>query len=120
MNQLLSILHVLVCLLLMFLVLIQQGKGAEVGAQFGGGSANTIFGSQGSGNFLTKLTSTLAFLFFITSLSLGIITSRGLQQSGMDLLKAPTVQTKQHNKTPAPAKVSDLPEPLNLKPSKNQ
>ncbi|MBD1576099.1 MULTISPECIES: preprotein translocase subunit SecG [Vibrio] len=53
------------------LVLIQQGKGADMGASFGAGASNTVFGSGGSGNFLTRSTAVLATVFFIISLVLG-------------------------------------------------
>lgn len=55
------------------LILLQQGKGAEAGASFGGGASQTVFGSQGGGNFFAKVTAVLAVVFFITSFSLAII-----------------------------------------------
>lgn len=54
------------------LILIQQGKGAEAGASFGGGGAATVFGASGSGNFLTRTTAILVTIFFITSVTLAI------------------------------------------------
>ena len=67
-------LHVLLAVAIIVLVLLQQGKGADAGAAFGGGGASqTVFGSEGSGNFLTKSTSTLATLFFVTSLGLAMV-----------------------------------------------
>ena len=65
-----TILHVIVSVGLILVVLLQTGKGAEVGAVFGGSSA-TIFGSSGAGNFLTRLTTGMAIVFMITSLTLG-------------------------------------------------
>jgi len=65
-----TIIHVIVSIGLILVVLLQTGKGAEVGAVFGGSSA-TIFGSSGAGNFLTKLTSGMAIVFMMTSLTLG-------------------------------------------------
>ena len=67
------VVHILVSLAVVALVLLQQGKGAEAGASFGGGASQTVFGSQGSGNFLTKSTSTLAVVFFVTSITLALI-----------------------------------------------
>jgi preprotein translocase subunit SecG len=67
------VVHVLVCLALVVLVLLQQGKGAEAGASFGGGASQTVFGSQGSGSFLTQSTKWLAVIFFATSMSLAYI-----------------------------------------------
>lgn len=66
----LTVLHVMVCLILIVVVLLQRGKGAEIGAVFGGGAGSTVFGSRGAGNFLTKLTSAAAVIFMVTSLTL--------------------------------------------------
>ena len=65
--------HVLVCLALILLVLLQKGKGAEIGAVFGGSSASTLFGSRGAGNFLTKLTTGSAVVFMVTSFYLAYV-----------------------------------------------
>jgi preprotein translocase subunit SecG len=64
------LLHILVCVGIVALVLLQQGKGADVGAAFGSGSSNTIFGSRGPASFLFKLTAFLVLIFFITSVTL--------------------------------------------------
>lgn len=66
----LLIVQILVALGIIGLVLIQHGKGADAGAAFGGGASGTVFGSKGSGNFLTKLTTGLAVVFFSNSLML--------------------------------------------------
>ena len=68
--NILLIVQILVALGIIGLVLIQHGKGADAGAAFGGGASGTVFGSRGSGNFLTKLTTGLAILFFANSLML--------------------------------------------------
>jgi preprotein translocase subunit SecG len=70
-----TIIHVIVCVGLILVVLLQTGKGAEVGAVFGG-SSSTIFGSSGAGNFLTRLTTGMAIVFMITSLTLGYFAGR--------------------------------------------
>ena len=70
-----TILHVIVSLGLILVVLLQTGKGAEIGAVFGG-SSSTIFGSSGAGNFLTRLTTGMAIVFMITSLALGYFAGR--------------------------------------------
>lgn len=62
--------HVLVALAIIGLVLIQQGKGADAGAGFGGGASNTVFGSLGAGSFLSRLTTAIAVAFFLTSFGL--------------------------------------------------
>ena len=73
--QVLIVVYLIVALCLIGLVLIQQGKGADMGASFGAGSSATIFGSSGSGNFLTKSTTYLAVAFFVISLVLGNLTA---------------------------------------------
>ncbi len=69
--------HVVLAIGLIALVLIQQGKGAEAGAAFGGGASQTVFGSRGSTSFLSKLTGILAALFFVTSLGLAWFANQG-------------------------------------------
>lgn len=76
MQELLLVLYVLVALGLVGLILIQHGKGADMGASFGSGSSNTVFGSSGSGNFLTRMTGLLATAFMVLSLVLGFMASR--------------------------------------------
>jgi len=66
----LTVVHVLLTISLIGLVLIQRGKGADMGAAFGAGASNTMFGSQGAASFLTRTTGVVATLFFVTSLSL--------------------------------------------------
>jgi preprotein translocase subunit SecG len=73
MNTVLTVLHVVVCFFLIAVVLLQRGKGAEMGAVFGGGASSTVFGSRGGANFLSKMTTGSAALFMITSLSLSYI-----------------------------------------------
>jgi len=73
MQTFLYVLHFLVCLILIGVVLLQRGKGQDLGASLGGGSANTIFGSRGAGNFLTRITTGSAIVFMITSLSLSYL-----------------------------------------------
>lgn len=80
-----TIIHVIVSIGLILVVLLQTGKGAEVGAVFGGSSA-TIFGSSGAGNFLTKLTSGMAIVFMFTSLALGYFAGRKPSASITDSL----------------------------------
>ncbi|MFD2191918.1 preprotein translocase subunit SecG [Pistricoccus aurantiacus] len=67
--------HVVISIALVALVLLQQGKGAEAGASFGGGASQTVFGSRGSGGFLSKLTAVVAAGFFVTSLTLAYFAS---------------------------------------------
>lgn len=76
MTMLLTVLHIGVCIFLIAVVLLQSGKGAEMGAAFGG-SSQTLFGSRGAASFLSKLTTFAAVVFMLTSLTLAILTSRG-------------------------------------------
>ncbi|MDO6568100.1 preprotein translocase subunit SecG [Alteromonas sp. 1_MG-2023] len=73
--QVLLVAYLIVALMLIGFVLIQQGKGADMGASFGSGGSNTVFGSGGSGNFMTRTTAILAGLFFFISLTLGAMTA---------------------------------------------
>lgn len=72
MNYILLSIHILVCLSLIGIVLIQGGKGAEVGAAFGAGASNTIFGASGGQSFIAKMTAGAAVIFMLTSLALAI------------------------------------------------
>jgi preprotein translocase subunit SecG len=62
--------HIIVCVLLIMIVLLQSGKGAEMGVSLGGGSSQTLFGAAGPASFLTKITTAVAVIFMLTSLSL--------------------------------------------------
>lgn len=90
MQQFILILHVLISISLIGLVLLQHGKGADLGASLGSGASQTMFGSQGSGSFLVKLTSVLAALFFITSLLLGYLAAHQPRTDVSSLLATPT------------------------------
>lgn len=85
-QQFLVLMHVIISIALIALVLIQQGKGAELGATFGSAASQTVFGSQGSGSFLLKLTGLLALLFFVTSLSLGYVAGHTRKQDPIQKL----------------------------------
>ncbi|MDX1837786.1 preprotein translocase subunit SecG [Legionella taurinensis] len=89
MYQLILIIHVLVALVLIGLVLIQHGKGADIGAAFGSGASNTVFGSQGTGGFLFKLTGGLALTFFVTSLFLSYMVSTQYQKAEQQAIPQP-------------------------------
>jgi preprotein translocase subunit SecG len=73
--EVLLVSYLVVAILLVGFILIQQGKGADMGASFGAGGSNTVFGSSGSGNFMTRTTAILATLFFLISLIIGSLSS---------------------------------------------
>ncbi len=75
--------HVISAVTLIILVLVQHGKGADMGAAFGTGSAGSLFGSSGSANFLSRSTAIAAAIFFVTSLSLTYIYARPAQEGGV-------------------------------------
>jgi preprotein translocase subunit SecG len=81
-----TIVHILSCFFLIGVVLLQTGKGADAGAAFGGGSSQTVFGSSGAGNLLTRLTTGTAILFMVTSLGLTWISTRNLKRKRIDRL----------------------------------
>ncbi|MFZ0219731.1 MAG: preprotein translocase subunit SecG [Candidatus Aquirickettsiella sp.] len=95
-QQFLVLMHVLISIALIALVLIQQGKGAELGATFGSAASQTVFGSQGSASFLLKFTGLLALLFFITSLSLGYIAGHTVRQDPIQKLASIAQQLPPH------------------------
>ena len=76
-----KVIHIIVCVFLIVLVLLQPGKGGDLGSVFGGGSSDSVFGSSGAVPFLAKLTRLLAVIFVITSLSLGYFSVRSIQSS---------------------------------------
>lgn len=86
MYQLIIVIHVLIGLAIIGLIMIQQGKGADAGATFGGGASGSVFGAQGSASFLTKTTATLAGLFFATSLGLTVYNSH--QVKAVDIMSS--------------------------------
>ena len=73
MSILLIIIHIMVCIALIMIVLLQTGKGADMGAAFGGGSSQTLFGSTGASTFLSKATTGAAIIFMVTSLGLAYL-----------------------------------------------
>lgn len=93
------IVHTLACLGLILIVLLQTGKGADMGAAFGG-SSQTVFGSRGAATFLGKLTTIVAVVFMITSLGLAIISGKGAPPSVMS--DTPATQESAAPATPAP------------------
>jgi preprotein translocase subunit SecG len=103
METVLIVIHLLLSLGLIGLVLIQHGKGADAGAAFGSGASATVFGSRGSGSFLSRTTAALATLFFATSLALAYFAMNTARDAG---LMEQAVQQEEAK----PAAPSDLPD----------
>ncbi len=91
-EQVILITHVLIALAIVGLILLQQGKGAEMGASFGGGGSQTLFGASGGGNVLTRATAVLATVFFMTSFGLAIIAKQKASSVGAGELMGEVVE----------------------------
>lgn len=110
MSAFIIVIHVIVCIALILIVLLQTGKGSDMGAAFGGGASQTLFGSTGASSFLTKLTTGAAIVFMLTSLTLAYFSSRRPTASVMSDVapitqeadRAP-VETPGEAETPQPA-----------------
>ncbi len=103
--------HVLVALGIIFLVLLQHGKGADMGAAFGGGSSGSLFGATGSANFLSRTTAALAAVFFITSLGLAYAATHKPKTGGsvmQGVSAPPAAASKPAEDVPKP---TDVPKP---------
>lgn len=100
MYQLILLFHLLAALLVIGLVLIQHGKGADIGASFGSGASTTVFGSQGTGSFLFKFTGILVLVFFVTSLTLSYLITTQYQKAKE--LSIPQQRVMPENKVPVP------------------
>ncbi len=109
MTVLLVIIHVVVCVALIMIVLLQTGKGADIGAAFGGGASNTLFGTSGASTFLSKATTVAAIVFMLTSLALAYLTSQ--RPSSSIVTEVPgAVETKAPDAAPAPAAPESQPD----------
>jgi preprotein translocase subunit SecG len=95
MEQLIIILHLVAAVAIVALILLQQGRGADMGASFGAGSSQTVFGPAGSGSMLTRLTALLAAIFFATSFGLAIVArDKAAAVSGVDIDIPAAAQTE--------------------------
>ena len=123
MTILLTIFHVIVCIFLILVVLIQQGKGADWAGAFGGGGTQTAFGARGTGTLLSKATTVAAIVFMLTSLALTILISQpggssvireGARQQNAPQQQQPAQQTPGQQAAPAgqpPAQQQQQPAP---------
>ncbi len=102
----LLVIYLLAALAIVGLVLIQHGKGADMGASFGAGASNTVFGASGSGNFLSRMTAIFAIVFLIISLVLGNLSTRKAESQWSNL-EAPAANTQ------ADVETSEVPATIN-------
>lgn len=110
-----NIAHLVIAIGLVGFVLIQQGKGAEAGASFGSGASGTVFGSQGSSNFLSRFTAVLAALFFATSLGLAFYaTERAGAVSGLGLPDPAVLEVQLEEQKPV---LEDIPQVEGSRPA---
>lgn len=86
MEQLILVVHLLLSLAIVGLIMLQQGKGADMGASFGAGASQTLFGSSGSGNVLTRATAWMVAFFFATSFALAIVAKNKTSDGEIDML----------------------------------
>jgi preprotein translocase subunit SecG len=102
----LIVVHVLMALTIIGLVLLQHGKGADMGSGFGGGASGSLFGATGSANFLSRTTAVLAAVFFASSLALAYFATQRPREAGSVVDRAPAAQQKKAE----PAKPEAQPE----------
>ena len=111
MRELITVVDILAAVGLIVLVLLQQGKGADMGAAFGSGASQSIFGSRGSANFLTRTTAVLAVIFFVANLALAYLAT-GVTRPASVTQQAPasTPEVPSMPATPAVPEVPKAPE----------
>ena len=104
--------HVLSALSIVGLVLVQHGKGADMGAAFGSGASGSLFGATGSANFLSRTTAILAIVFFLTSLSLAYVASSQPKTSGsvmQDVVPSPSAPASAERAGSPDSRTKDIP-----------
>jgi preprotein translocase subunit SecG len=114
MEQIVLVVHLLIALGIIGLIMLQQGKGADMGASFGAGASQTLFGSDGSGNVLTKATAFLAVAFFASSFGLAMLAQESARSLTDDDLILPIIeqQLPAGDVQDIPALDSDIPTAL--------
>lgn len=115
MYQFILLIHVIVAAFIVLLVLIQQGKGATMGAAFGSGASQTVFGSRGSGSFLFRLTMGCIAVFFVTSIALNYIATKTYKTEKVITLPAAPVKQVSAPAAPAAATPATTPAPTDAK-----
>jgi preprotein translocase subunit SecG len=118
MSALLIITHIIICIALIMIVLLQTGKGADMGAAFGGGSSQTLFGSGGASTFLSKATTAAAILFMLTSFGLAFLSSNRSAES-LVIKNKPPIEKTAETAAPVTAQnpASESAPPVNTVPS---
>ncbi|MDG3088925.1 preprotein translocase subunit SecG [Vibrio hannami] len=106
MTTVLLVIYLLAAAGLIGLVLIQQGKGADMGASFGAGASNTVFGASGSGNFLTRMTAICATIFFIVALVFGNMATHKTESQWVDPTQGQAVEAAVEVPSELPAEKS--------------
>lgn len=119
-TTLLVVIHILVALAIIGLVLLQHGKGADMGSGFGGGSSGSLFGATGSANFLSRTTAVLAAIFFIVSLALAYTATRKPASEGGGVIDAIRQQETQKPAPKAEEKPAAVPEQKSAEPAKDK
>jgi preprotein translocase subunit SecG len=117
------VVHVLVALAIIGLVLLQHGKGADMGSGFGGGASSSLFGATGSANFLSRATAVLATIFFLLSLALAYLATNRAPQEGGGVMDAVRQQQQQPQQKPPAAsaeKPAAVPPPAPAEGSKDK
>lgn len=122
MSTVIVTIHILVCVALILIVLLQTGRGSEMGAAFGGGASQTLFGSSGSGTFFSKLTTGAAIIFMLTSLVLAYRSGHKTVESVMSDTAAPVTAPKEEAQNAEPTQQTQeegatVPEPDSTQPS---
>ena len=106
MESILLVVHVVIALVIVGLIMLQQGKGAEMGASFGGGGSQTVFGAAGSGNFFSRMTAILVAVFFVTSFVLAMMAKSSV---GMDESIVPYLEETSEAAVPAASSADAVP-----------
>lgn len=111
MSVFITIIHVIVCLILILAVLLQSGKAADLAGAFGGIGSQSVFGPRGAATLLTKLTTISAILFMITSLGLWILSGKGTTKSVLSGEEAPAAATEVKKEAEEPTAKPDATQP---------
>lgn len=119
-TTLLIVLHVLIALAIIGLVLLQHGKGADMGSGFGGGASGSLFGATGSANFLSRTTAVLAAIFFLLSLLLAYTATHKPASQGGGVIDAIRQQEAQKPAPKAEDKPAAAPEQKSAEPAKDK